>query len=1018
MASLPSREEPGDYHQVQMLGANLVIKTERLDGVSAPKSVRTSWKWPAGFSVSNLQDKKSVYPWFSNVHVKMMEFNSESDVPGRLIRELTKEKTPPNEGRFVEILKQILADVPATSDDYEKLSKLITNAQDFRQRSVYVCAASESDPSDITPKEGCKLKEDRRIHVSGSAVIYDLPLDPDREGRFSAVTAGKNYALILGDPNEKRNCGDEKLPCVRFSVHQPFFYYPNSSPVSGDPDPYVFLEKEKTAIFGVVDRTIGEQVGVLNFSWFNQDDKLKTVVSAEDPVEALEQQLEYFKGRHPGFTGLKILLAQMSPPLARVLAAHFPEFQVVVTATSQEQSTSETVLSTVWSPASGARAGAFVAVPSYYADLKQAKSLEGTLHFGAIKAEKVSEEEWRLSATKSLSPLPVPRDAAQTQTAKAVRESYSMRVDSRLKRCVSGNLTPSGPIDRIKWLALCAMREQTGADVALIQKRDFYTEFPADEEYDPMQAQQVLDRVIWKGDLLTLLYVPGSALKKALDQSTKFDNEDANKLSLADEKSRGLEYVGVKKVSNQYLVNEAPIDDKKLYAVATSDYIGAGDTGYPDLAAASLNPKGRPTQFPEQLRTISSIVCGELNPSNRFERCLDELTRDEYLDSSNAEPTTPPSQLSLGKRLWKLEPFKWPAGDEKSDSTDKALEQKAQHHPIWMLSLKNFSLGFLSLSNNLTDAQVGQKFAAVSTSGVTAKKSHTITIGLGTRLSRSSHLNEFFVSMGIDYSEQAIGDLAPNISQLKNRLTGDAGLIRNIKGGRSKDRVGITFTLHVETPLQQPFTTFTLGTKDKDPLKITQNRSVLLLPRIGMRWQNGDNFFEVGGQVGREIQAFSGYRFNTQGSIVECLPSATQTFAACITEKSTSPMTAITKDSVATAIFRNRPRAGLYWKYGLSIPFGSKVKYDINQEGNQEADFFFNFDQDNSADTRFLDRSKHSLKFTIWPSFSIGPSLQFLLYRNKVNHDFLFQKQFGFEANFTFNLSNHREKMVQIKHKP
>ena len=99
-------------------------------------------------------------------------------------------------------------------------------------------------------------------------------------------------------------------------------------------------------------------------------------------------------------------------------------------------------------------------------------------------------------------------------------------------------------------------------------------------------------------------------------------------------------------------------------------------------------------------------------------------------------------------------------------------------------------------------------------------------------------------------------------------------------------------------------------------------------------------------------------------------------------------------------------------------PFGTKVKYELNQEENQEADFFFNFSQDNATDTRFLDRSKHSLKFMIWPSFSIGPSLRLLLYQNKVNRDFLFQKQFGFEANFSFNLLNRREKVVQLKHKP
>ena len=94
------------------------------------------------------------------------------------------------------------------------------------------------------------------------------------------------------------------------------------------------------------------------------------------------------------------------------------------------------------------------------------------------------------------------------------------------------------------------------------------------------------------------------------------------------------------------------------------------------------------------------------------------------------------------------------------------------------------------------------------------------------------------------------------------------------------------------------------------------------------------------------------------------------------------------------------------------------MKYELNQEESQEADFFFNFHADNASDTKFLDRSKHSLKFAIWPSFSIGPTLRLLLYQNKVNRDFLFQKQLGFEANFTFNLFNGREKVVQLRQKP
>jgi hypothetical protein len=680
--------------------------------------------------------------------------------------------------------------------------------------------------------------------------------------------------------------------------------------------------------------------------------------------------------------------------------------------------------STVWSPETN-KSAPFMAVPSPYFYLGAPKDVEGFLHFGTVIAQHEGARRWSLSA-KVMEDLPVNRDPGDPSP------EFRELVAGSLRKCLSAAADPSSfkppfvqqtgsMMEQIRGLALCAMRERTGADVALIQKRDLYEEFTRDDfPTEPTQQkerlQQIIDRIIWKGDLLTLLYVPGGAIRKALEQSKEFERDDSNFLSLADEKERQLEFLGIQEAGGDYLINEAPLEETKIYAVATSDYIGAGDTGYPDLAKASLNPKTRPTQFPDELDTISSVVCHRLfdNKQDIEKFCVGRLAS---ADSIIAEAATSPKPLSLGRRLWNQVPFKWPGPTPIPDATTIALEQKAQQRPIWTLALKNFSLGFLNLSNNLTDEQLGQKFGAVSTSGVTAKKSHLITVGLDTRLSRSSHLNEFFLELGMGYTEQSVGDVAPNISQLKNRLTGDVGLVRNIRGGgRSKDRVGVVFTLHAETQLQQPFSNFTLGTSE--PLKISQNRNLLLLPRVGLQWKNGANFFEVGGQVGREIHALNGYRFSTQGSMVECLPSVTETFAACIARLSTPPMTAITKDSVATAVLKNRPRAGLYWKFGLSIPFGSKVKYELNQDENQESDFFFNFRDDNATDTRYLDRSKHSLKFSIWPSFSIGPTLRLLLYQNKVNRDFLFQKQFGLEANFSFDWFNRRERGVQIKHKP
>src|SRR6185369_9225518 len=139
--------------------------------------------------------------------------------------------------------------------------------------------------------------------------------------------------------------------------YQPFFYFPHPLPETGtngyiDPDPFVLIEKKiekekdgtdkviqanDVAIFGVVDPQLGENIGVLNFAWKNNNEELKSTVSVEDPAEALLEQVEYFDnwykekfGDDKKFEGLKILLAQMNPQRARVLAARLSDFQIVI----------------------------------------------------------------------------------------------------------------------------------------------------------------------------------------------------------------------------------------------------------------------------------------------------------------------------------------------------------------------------------------------------------------------------------------------------------------------------------------------------------------------------------------------------------------------------------------------------------------------------------------------------------------------------------------------------------------
>ena len=1037
---------------VQMLGANLVIKTSLIKPHEVAEDER-KWEWPEEFSLQNVADGSEVYPWLAHARVKLTEFTPHSKVSVRL-RELLNTEAG-TEAQLKEAIKN-LGQPPEA--DRKALEALGTKLNDLLNQHVYVCPAGKSR-NDIDIKPECELKrENRTFRVIDDTVVADLGFNLRGENEL-VLDPDKNFGLVLGTNSSIKTCLDKDVSCIRFRTRVPFFHF-NDSAKGDSPDPkrYVYRADKNVVIFGVVDQSLGEQVGVLNFSWRNQNPENSTTVSVEDPVEALQTQLDFFNRTYPEFNGIKVLLAQMSPEHARKLGAYFPEFQIVISEADGEQSTSELETSTTW--VKGSHAKAFVAVPSPYFDSEQRDRYEGIVHLGRVNATYVTdfqEEKYARNISKTVawkltSPridpqgvVNVDRVYARTTGADPAKntddgsfselstESDGANSSSPMKSAFAGNASPGAPpskffqlIDarfrkcqengdpkdrykRIQLLTLCLMREQLNADVALIQKRDFFNELPPDDLDKPEHFQEALDRIIWKGDLLSLLYVPGSALKSVLEQSKNFDNEDSNALSLADERARGLQFIGVRfdSKSRKYIINELPLDDNKIYAVATTDYVSAGDTGYPDLSSKALNPKNRADKFPRELISISSLVCRGLfaSPQAALPYCISDLETQKYLDETNAkvDPTGPSPGFGT-----KVAAFFKPTNDNFSNPF--TLDDNVQRRPIWVLSLKNLSFSFSSLSHNMSDDDIGDKFGGVPASGVTANKTYTVAEKSEIRFSRFSHDYEFFIGSNIDYKVQSTGDENPKVDQLENRVTPEAGIVRNLLGGRGPSRLGATFTFHTEVPLAKPFTVFKLSGDDQ--LKITQPRRVLILPRLGLRWQNDTNYFEGGGQIGREYKALSGYRFNT--TTEECLPNAKETFADCISRLNKTTPPSITKDTGANPIVESRNRLGLYWRANFSIPLFSKFKYEFTDEGN----FFFNSHGDNVSDTRLWDSQKHGLKIAVFSSLSIGPSYQMIFFRNKINNDFLFQKQLGIETTFAFDVFNRRERKVQVMHKP
>jgi hypothetical protein len=1081
-----------DAGAVQMLGANLVLKTAPIKDQPIPPALKEKpWfevDWSKDYPARNIKDGSSVYPWLSYVKIQLAKLPGKEPRETLIakIAEFQKHSREIKTGDVQQIVNDAKAALPQVGPYYDQKQRTIDEKElediktsNSKFPNEFRICLSKGNPNEIPTDvaKDCQALSisNADLRITDDALVYYFPLEPLQPNNklmatspigpgkliaatgkphYSTLEIGKNYALC--------DTGKSKTNCLRFSVYTPFFYFPHRLPQEStdsytDPDPYVIID-DRAAVFGVVDPELSSQVGILNFGWQNDAENLTSRVSAEDPADALRQQLEYFERQHHDFKGLKILLAQISPQHAKKLAAKFPEFQIVVSEADLEQGTSEAEMQTTWRQ--NGKPGSFLAVPTPYFDSQTRK---GTVHFGMIDAEKKDEasnsekdkasdaeekkktseiEFWTLVA-RSLPPRPV---VEKEDPANA----FWQRIE-QLPKCLPEAPKPSASTPKqeyLKLLVLCAMRDHLSADVALIQERDLYDKLPSiDPEITeprtgktvqrmlsrstgtpgaatPTNIQQMLDRLVWKGDLITLLYVPGSALKAALDQSDKFEAEETATLSVVGDRGRKLETLGITKdsVTEEYLINEVPLDEKKIYAVATTDFIGAGDTGYPDLAKAALNPRTHPAGFPNQLISISSLVCRKYFDNDRDKiklNCLGPIDRSEYLDKTVAAQIEPQRQPSAFRRFLEALPFKAPGKDSPPGSPAEELEQRVQHRGIWLFSLKDLSFGFDTLNNNFTDKEIGKKFGGNPTSGVQATENKTYRVGLDVRASHSSHRREFYIEPGIDYKKQKTGDTPETfqISQISNRVFTDAGFVFWRLPGRAMPNVGANISLHVETQLQNPFSTFTLSNDAEDVIKIYQGRSMTLLPRVGLRWQNRENFTEFGIQGGKEFNALLGYQFDTLGGPVECLANSAETFATCISNNSKTPQ-GITKDTPVNAVLQDRPKAGMYWKSNFTIPFtlfGAKLKYVFDDE----ADFLFvNFHQDTSIDTRFRDISKHTLSISLWPSVSIGPTLRLLLYQNKVNRDFLIQREFGIETTVSFDLFNRREKWVQLKNKP
>jgi hypothetical protein len=1051
MASKPIADSAGTLHipgqGTQMLGANMVVET--------------TWKT----AHQTLPDSENP-PWFIPRFPTAADLNPDADGSDLEIR-MTGVS---DNGKVYPWLRGVTVTL-AGQDANTKLLPLMNAA------SFYLCQVDGNSPGipNAIPqpvKDGPCAKLQPKPGAKPTDITLDFPWLASNH--FFTLNPGANYGLCVVAAHARVKALDGSFTfCDRFNVYMPFFQSSNGAGATTctdftrpecyhDPDPYVLIQTqdengvpEDVAIFGVIDPQIGANVGLLNMAWSNTESKqYKTETAVEEPASALKQLLDSFDRQYDesGFATqvaagnrrlIKVLLAQMNSQEAEILGTRLKQFQIIVSAADQELATVGDTINSTWNaPQEGSvRHPMSIAIPEPY--FIGSRNPSAVVDIGrldiTISAAADQNSKWSLLSEHMELGKPKNKEVATTAGA-----GFWRAVSATLKRdCAGQNVAKMDQTTQIEVLTLCEMQRETGADLAILQVRDFFAQLPPDAGDIPDLSsktpedilQQILDRIVWKGDFLKLLYVPGSALQQALTQSKAFDAADRNNLSVSQNKNRGLVTVGLTfdAAHGEYLIDGNRLNPTKLYAVATSDFIGGGDTGYPALAAAQIRPPLVPSDFEKELLTVSAAVCRGLAGDNWQPHCIGPINRDYYLDEIKATPPNTGPSSTPKEQLWAWTIFHHPhpvPGEIVSArvapvTLQSQMDQFIEYRPIWDFALVKATFGITELGHNGSDAQIDSNFGGITTPGVNSHRFTNWASDFQAQVTRNWKHYQFFASPSYTFNVQYKGqsNASRQVNQIANLGMFDTGFAR-LWRERGPDHMDIVVTEHFETPLEETVTAFTLKSTPAAVLQFSQPRNYTSLSRAGFRWQRRVSSVEFGPEAGHVWDALQGFNFlNTSGVVTAtCLAKSTVSFATCVSNDSnpkvTNPPTILPTSTVQVSQV-GQGQAGIYWKIGLTVPLYTKVSYVFTDSGDW---FFVNFASQNSTNTLFRDIEQHQLRFTIFPSLSIGPEFDLLLYENKtvgtLRGQFLRQDQIIMRANFGFDWFNLRKTKNQIEYAP
>jgi hypothetical protein len=454
----------------------------------------------------------------------------------------------------------------------------------------------------------------------------------------------------------------------------------------------------------------------------------------------------------------------------------------------------------------------------------------------------------------------------------------------------------------------------------------------------------------------------------------------------------------------EFLINGEVIDPNRLYSIATTDYIGVGDTGYPEIVEPGFGNPQVAVDFPKHLDSISSLVC----EYHKWQPCQAEINLDANLDELATVPFDQGPSLTNSRKFWYWTHIPYLTNPDMHPPESRAVisgkglaEVRAQDRRVWFLSHSS-TAGLTAVDNNVSVAKQKAEFSAISSpSQVQAKEAHELSFTLKDTGGFKGRRVDGYLQPELNYDNVVTGQsVPPAVSNLKqNLLAGEGGFF--LHKARDYPRLGLVLSARDESQVVQPVEAVTLADPGKSPLNFSHDRTNWLFGHVGFRAQNRRSYFEGGFELG-DAQRVTAFNFTGPAGAQSCPFAASpgaQDEPDCVRTHSSGANPTITAQSAASASIGSAFRYGWYSTMHLVVPIQSRLSYTFDNT----FDYFYAGNNSISTDMLYRDLWSNSLSLAITPNFSIAPKFDVFFYENQVERNFFRQVQTSIALKYSFD---------------